>query len=187
MFSGLAGRLGPWKPLGRFAAIAWIAAYALFLLCAFANRPNFLFVDFVNLMIHEAGHPFFSWFHSYQLMILGGTLAELIVPALCAAYFFAHRETPGFAFSAFWFFENFLYIGTYMEDARAEALPLVGSGDHDWNILFSAWGLLLQDVRIGETTRLAGWAGMLAVVLWLAWRTFRAAPRSAEFHAQGTR
>jgi hypothetical protein len=164
-------RIGPWKPIGRGAGIAWLAAYALFFVYALANRSGFLFIDFVNLIIHEAGHPFFSWFGSYALMILGGTLAELIVPLLCAAYFFFRREVAGFSFSLFWLFENFLYIGTYMADARAEALPLVGSGDHDWNILFSRWGLLLQDTRIGGTTRVLGWLGMLAVCAWLAWQT----------------
>lgn len=165
---------GPWKPISRGAAIAWLAAYALFLIYALANRSGFLFIDFVNLIIHEAGHPFFSWFGSYALMILGGTLAELIVPFLCVVAFFFRREVAGFAFSLFWFYENFLYIGTYMADARAEALPLVGSGDHDWKILFGRWGLLLQDTGIGGTTRLLGWLGMLAVCAWLTWQAFRA-------------
>src|SRR2546427_4689979 len=34
-----------------------------------------LFVDNVNLMIHEAGHFFFSWF-GHTVMILGGTRSE---------------------------------------------------------------------------------------------------------------
>ena len=163
----------PWKPMSRGTGMAWLVAYALFLVYAFANRPNFLFIDFANLIIHEAGHPFFGWFGSYTLMILGGTLGELIVPLLCAVAFFFRREIPGTAFALFWFFENFLYIGTYMADARAEQLPLVGNGDHDWNILFGQWNLLLQDTKIGGTTRLLGWLGMLAVCGWLAWRTFR--------------
>lgn len=158
-----------WKPVSRIAGIAWLAFYALFLLYAYANRPGFLFIDFVNLIIHEGGHFFFSWF-GYTITILGGTLGELLVPFLCALYFFFHRETTGFAFSAFWFFENFLYIGTYMADARAQALPLVGSGDHDWDILFGQWGLLVQDEKIGGTTRILGWLGMLAVLAWLAYK-----------------
>ena len=79
------------------------------------------------------------------------------------------------AFSLFWFFENFLYIGVYMADARAEALPLVGSGEHDWNTLFTQWDLLLKDTAIGGATRTLGWLGMLAVCAWLALRTFRPA------------
>src|SRR6267154_74820 len=131
-------------------------------ICAAAGRSVFLFLDYVNLIIHEGGHLFFS-FLGYTITILGGTLGELIVPLLCAAYFFAHRETFGFAFCAFWFFENFPYIGTYMADARAQALPLVGSGDHDWGILFGQWNLLLQDRLIGELTRGAGWVGMAGI------------------------
>jgi hypothetical protein len=166
-------RFGPWKPVGKAAGIAWLVAYALFLIYALAEHSGFLFIDFANLMIHEAGHPFFSWFGSYTLTILGGTLGELIVPLLCAIAFFFRREVSGLAFSFFWFFENFLYIGTYMSDARAEALPLVGNGDHDWNILFGQWNLLLQDTKIGGATRLLGWLGMLAVCAWLTWQTFR--------------
>jgi len=167
-------RFGPWKPIRRGAAIAWLVAYALFFLYALANSSGFLFIDFANLAIHEAGHPFFGLFGSYGLMILGGTLAELLVPFLCAAYFFFRREIAGFAFAMFWLFENFLYIGTYMSDARALALPLVGSGDHDWNILFGLWGVLPRDTAIGSATRFLGWVGMLVVWIWLAWRAFRA-------------
>jgi hypothetical protein len=106
------------------------------------------------------------------VMILGGTLGELMVPLLCAAYFFTKRETPAVAFCSFWFFENFPYIGTYMADARAQALPLVGSGDHDWGILFGQWGLLSYDTKIGGTMHFLGWTGMIASAAWLAWRTY---------------
>ncbi|MDP9146593.1 MAG: hypothetical protein M3N22_02965 [Acidobacteriota bacterium] len=91
------------------------------------------------------------------------------MPLLCAIYFFWQRDVAAVAFCAFWFFENFLYIGTYMADARALALPLVGSGEHDWEILFGQWGLLMQDQKIGGMTRTLGWIGMLATVAWFAW------------------
>ena len=107
-----------------------------------------------------------------MVMMLGGTLGELLAPLLCAAYFFVHRETSGFAFCSFWFFENFPYIGTYMADARTLALPLVGSGDHDWEILFGQWGLLAQDQRIGGAMRAIGWVGMMGTIGWLAWQTY---------------
>ena len=162
-------KLGPWKPVSRIAAIAWLCFYALFLLYALANRSGFLILDYVNLIIHEGGHFFFSWFGD-TIRILGGTLGELIVPLLCAAYFFFHRETTGFAFSIFWFFENFPYIGAYMADARTASLPLVGSEESDWTILFSQWGLLAQDQKIGATMGTLGYLGMLATMAWLAYR-----------------
>ncbi len=151
------------------AGIAWLCAYGLFLFYAAANRSGFLFPDYVNLIIHESGHFFFGWF-GHTIMILGGTLGELIVPLLCAGYFFIQRETYGFTFCSFWFFENFPYIGTYMADARAGVLPLVGSDESDWSILFGQWGLLLQDQAIGRAMRVIGWLGMLATVAWLAYR-----------------
>jgi hypothetical protein len=155
--------------VSRSALTVWVIFYALFLLYAAFNHSGFLFLDYVNLILHEAGHFFFSWF-GYTIQILGGTLGELLVPFLLAAYFWWHRHTTGLAFCAFWFFENFLYIGSYMADARAEALPLVGSGEHDWEILFTRWNLLMCDTAIGGATRAMGWIGMLAIVGWLIWR-----------------
>jgi hypothetical protein len=160
---------GEWRAVSRGALAAWAACYALFLLYAAFHRGGFLFLDYVNLSTHEAGHFLFGWL-GYTLMILGGTLGELLVPFLLAAYFRWHRHATGVAFCVFWFFENFLYIGAYMADARAQALPLVGTGEHDWEILFSRWNLLTADTTIGGVTRAVGWAGMVAVVGWLIWR-----------------
>jgi len=120
-------QIGPWKSVSRAGAIGWLVFYIIFFLYAAFNHSGFLFLDYVNLIIHEGGHFFFSWF-GYTITILGGTLGELIVPLLCGIYFFRQREVTALAFCSFWFFENFLYIGTYMADARALALPLVGSG-----------------------------------------------------------
>ena len=163
----LEDKLGEWKPVSRLTGIAWLCFYALFLLYAFADRSGFLIVDYVNLIIHEGGHFFFSWFGN-TIMILGGTIGELLVPLLCAIYFFCQRETTGFAFSTYWLFENFPYIGSYMADARSAALPLVGSEESDWTILFGQWGLLAEDQKIGAIMRTLGWLGMLATMIWLA-------------------
>ena len=163
------------KPVSRVAGIAWIVFYVLFLLYAAADRSGFLIIDYVNLIIHEGGHFFFSWF-GYTIMILGGTLGELLVPLLCAAYFWWKRETIAVAFCSFWFFENFLYIGTYMSDARTAALPLVGSEESDWTILFTQWGVLARDQQIGHTMRALGWLGMLFTITWLAYRAYQGPP-----------
>ena len=162
-------QFGPWKPVLRITGIAWLCFYALFLLYALTNRSGFLILDYVNLIIHEGGHFFFSWFGN-TIMILGGTLGELLVPLLCAIYFFWQRETTGFAFCNFWFFEDFPYIGTYMADARTGSLPLVGSEESDWTILFGQWGLLDHDQKIGTIMRTLGYLGMLATMSWLAYR-----------------
>ena len=62
---------------------------------------------------------------------------------------------------------NSAYIGTYMADARSAALPLVGSEESDWTILFGQWGLLAEDQKIGTIMRTLGWLGMLATMIWV--------------------
>lgn len=57
-----------------------------------------------------------------------------------------------------------------MADARAQLLPLVGGGDHDWTNVFSRWGVLSSDTVIAAVVHSAGWLGMLAAWGWLVWR-----------------
>lgn len=159
---------GEWKPVSRVALFGWLAFYTLFLLHAWTDDDGFLLLDHANLIIHEAGHFFFRWF-GYIPTILGGTLMELLVPALLGVHFWVRRETTAVAFCSFWFFENFTYIGRYMADARVQMLPLVGAGDHDWEILFAHWNLLHRDRAIGGAFTFLGWIGVLATVAWLLW------------------
>jgi len=177
--------LDDWKPVSRLGAVICISFYLLFLLYAAAMGPKFLILDFANLMIHEAGHPLFGILggggedgFGHTLMVLGGTLLELIVPFACAVYFFFQRQGFGTAFCSFWFFENFLYIGVYMSDARRASLPLVGGDESDWTILFTQWNLMLHDTQIAHATRTIGWLGMLASVAWFAYRAFHRASQS---------
>jgi len=161
-----------WRRVSRIGGGVCLAPYLLFLLYAWRDTSGFLCLDYANLVIHEAGHPLFSVF-GYTVMILGGTLGELIAPLLCASFFFFQRQTYGLVFSVFWFFENFLYIGTYMSDARTLSLPIVNSDESDWTILFTQWGVLDYDQKIGHFTRQLGWLGMLSVVAWLCYRLYR--------------
>ena len=164
--------LASWKPITPLGGGFWSLAYGFFIIYAWRNTSGFLLPDFVNLMIHEAGHLFFSW-GGHTIMLLGGTFGELFVPLACAAGFLYQRQIYGFVFSAFWFFENFLYIGTYMADARTSALPLVNSDESDWTLLFGQWNILPYDQKIGGFFRFVGWVGMLVMIGWLAYRTYR--------------
>jgi hypothetical protein len=163
-----------WRPVSRWAVVAWLAFYVLFLLYAFSMHGGFLFIDAANLVVHEGGHLLFGWFGP-TLGLWGGTLLQWLVPLLLAAYFFRERQTAAFVFCMFFFFENWLYTATYMGDARAMALPLVTAGnsdyiEHDWNTIFSALGLLPYDTRIAAVVRFMGWCGMLASTAWLGAR-----------------
>jgi hypothetical protein len=167
----MGGREAGLKPVSRAAFVGWTVFYILFLIYAATDVSGFLFLDHANLMIHEAGHAVFSW-GGETLQILGGTLAQIVVPALCTFIFVRRGETLAVSFCAFWTFENLLDIATYMADARTSALPLVGSDESDWTLLFTRWGVLQHDRRIAAWTRTLGWLGMLATVAWLAWIHF---------------
>jgi hypothetical protein len=169
-----------WRPISRWAVVAWLVFYVLFLIYAFSMHGGFLLIDSANLVVHEGGHLLFGWF-GRTLGLWGGTILQWLVPLMLAAYFFRERQTAAFVLCMFFFFENWLYTATYMADARAMALPLVTAGDsdyieHDWNTIFSSLSLLPYDTRIASIVRFIGWCGMLASVAWLTVR-LRAATR----------
>jgi hypothetical protein len=164
----------PWKPVSRPELAAWLVFYVGFMVYAFRAHGEFLFIDSANLVVHEGGHNLFAWFGP-TLCLWGGTLLQWLVPFLLAAYFFSQRQTTGFIFCAFFFFENWLYTATYMADARAMDLPLVTTGDpdfveHDFHAIFTSLGVLDHDTQIAAVVRLLGWCGMLACVTWLTTR-----------------
>ena len=166
-----------WRPLPRWAIVAWIAFYVWFLLYAVRAHGEGLFIDNVNLVVHEGGHLLFRWFGT-TLHVWGGTILQLLVPLLLAAYFLHQRSVAAFTFCMFFFFENFLGIATYMADARAMVLPLVSAEgsdfiEHDWHTIFSSLGLLRYDTTIAAIVRMIGWSGMVACLGWLAARAFR--------------
>jgi hypothetical protein len=163
-----------WRPVSRWAIVAWIVFYVLFLIYALRMHGGYLFIDSANLVVHEGGHLLFGWF-GRTLGLWGGTILQWLVPLLLAAYFFRERQLAAFVFCMFFFFENWLYTATYMADARAMALPLVTAGDsdyieHDWNTIFTSLGVLQYDTTIGGIVRVMGWCGMLSCVGWLAAR-----------------
>lgn len=163
-----------WRPVSTPALTGWLIFYVLFLLYALTNKSGFLFIDHVNLIVHESGHLLFGWF-GRTLGLWGGTLMELLVPFALACYFVFYRQPTAAAFTSFLFFENFLYISVYMADARAQDLPLVTVGDpdqggHDWFNIFSSLGLLKHDTAIAHIVNAIGWIGMLATVAWLLYR-----------------
>jgi hypothetical protein len=174
----------PWQPVSRPAKIAWLVFYGGFLIYAFQAHGQMLFIDLANLVIHEGGHNLFVWFGP-TLHVWGGTILQWLVPFLLAAYFFTHRQTTGFVFCLFFFFENWLYTATYMADARAQVLPLVTTGnaefaEHDWFRIFTDLGVLEHDTQIAAVIRLIGWCGMIGTVVWLALRPAGKAIQSEE-------
>ncbi len=141
---------------------------------------HWIFLDFVNLVFHEAGHVLLG-FAGSTVHYLGGTLGQLLVPALLVPHFLLRQQQPlGAAFCVWWLGQNFGQIAVYMADARDLALPLVGGGDHDWNELFYRFGVLDAGsvASIAAAARVVGVLVMLAGLAWTGWFALPARERS---------
>lgn len=161
-----------WLPLKQAEVYASVTIVgALFLIIGFDDDGFVLLLDHANLAFHEAGHLFFGILGS-TLGLYGGTLGQLVFPIVAVLSFWRRRHAVGVAISGVWLFENFLNIARYMADARAQLLPLVGGGEHDWYLIFIRLGALESDTSIAAVTRWIGWLGMIGCMVWL-WRRFK--------------
>jgi hypothetical protein len=172
-FEGLREQLNePWAPIGWVGASLPLA----FLLLVGVGRTGdgwMPFLDGINLIFHEAGHPIFGLLGWETLTILGGTLMQVLVPLLLAGSFWFKRQALGVALCGQWAGQNLLNISRYMADARSQRLPLVGGGEHDWGELFLQWNLLPKDQVVAGRTAFLGWALMVGWALWLGFRAAR--------------
>jgi hypothetical protein len=155
-----------WKPVPKTVLVTGVAAAVLFWVHALTARSGFLILDYANLPVHEAGHLLFGVFGP-TLGLWGGTLMQLLMPLAFLAYFVRRGETTGASFAAFWFGENCLYSATYIADARTMLLPLVGGGEHDWNLILSRLHLLGSEAGIAGAVRFLGWVIMVLAVVFL--------------------
>lgn len=129
----------------------------------------------INLAIHEIGHLVLRLTGVRFIEILGGTLAQLIVPVAMLGSFLRQGDLFAPSFAGFWLGVNLCNISVYMGDARAQALPLVSVGFHatiihDWNYLLGALGLLRCDRLLAGLTHLLALvviAGSLAYGFWV--------------------
>ena len=156
----------------------WKAGFTLVMavygvICA-RDVTTFRFLDRVDLIAHEAGHLFFSWFGEF-LQIAGGTMGQLFVPAAFTVYFFMRKELFSSSVTLFWIGQNLFNISVYVKDAQAMALPLVsmGGGDaiHDWNYLLAHSGLLRWDRQIGSVVYGLGLIVMIAAIVLAGYRS----------------
>jgi hypothetical protein len=142
---------------------------------------DFRWLDSLDLAIHEAGHLFFA-FDGETLAVLGGTLMQLIVPGAFAVALWRAGDRHGATVPLWWLGQNCWNISVYVKDARAQELPLVGGGEHDWALLLDQWGWLNRDQSIGSAVYVLGVAlyALAVVAGWilLAPVSFRSRIRS---------
>ena len=162
-----------WSPVGGVAAFAAVVFILWLLLRASTGDHWVPLLDSANLAFHEAGHLIVGLLSS-RLSVYGGTLGQLVFPVAAAWQFHRRRHTLGFALCAGWACQSLLNVATYMGDARALQLPLIGGLDpathHDWREIFSRWGMLHLDTTWAAITRATAWIAGVAVCAWLMLR-----------------
>ncbi|MGK2915243.1 MAG: hypothetical protein ACSLE5_12495 [Porticoccaceae bacterium] len=165
---------GPLPP--RALLLAGLALWSWWLIGASidSNYVGNSFLHLINLPFHEAGHVIFRPFGAF-VTSLGGTLGQLLMPAICVGVLLIKTRDPfGAAVSLWWFGENFLDIAPYIDDARAGVLPLLGGnfghsapyGFHDWEYLLTESSLLAYDHAIANASYTLGAAIMLLALAW---------------------
>ncbi len=125
------------------------------------------FLDHVDLAIHETGHLVFRIFGEF-IGIAGGTLFQLIIPAVFVGYFVWRMEYYSAAIVLFWVGQSFLNVWVYASDAVVMQLVLTSGltgsegSFHDWNYMLTRTGLIGSTKTIAGLIRLTGTIVILA-------------------------
>lgn len=130
------------------------------------------FLHLINLPFHEAGHLIFSPFGRF-MMILGGSLGQVLMPMICLGTFLIKTRDPfGASVALWWTAESLMDVAPYINDARDMELILLGgvtgkeTDGHDWNNLLLMTGLLNWDHRLAHLVYNIGILLMLASFAW---------------------
>ena len=132
-------------------------------------------VHMVDLVFHEAGHVLFRIFGVF-VGTLGGSLNQVLVPAVCTGYFLWHGQPAAAAVTLFWAGESVVDVAIYVADGRDMKLPLLAEGlIHDWNWILSELSLRDHAEPIGRVVFALGALVMLAALALLALDLLRVA------------
>jgi hypothetical protein len=123
------------------------------------------------LVFHEAGHVVFRVLGE-TMTVAGGSLGQLVMPAILGAALLWKNRDPFGAAVALWLFGvSLLDLAPYMYDALEPQLVLLNGqvgeeGGHDWIQLFSQFHLLPRAQAIGRAVHAAGVGVVLAALAW---------------------
>jgi len=142
-------------------------------------------LDAVDLAIHETGHLLFAPFGEL-LSFLGGTIFQLAFPVAFVVYFWQRADRHAATVALWWVAQNCWNVSVYVRDARAQALPLVGGGEHDWGYILGRLGWLAHDQALATDIHVAG-AAIYVYSIVAGWRYAWVGPaRQAELGGAAT-
>lgn len=150
-----------------YPKLIFAALLGLYFLSIAWKPLNGSFLDLVDLPIHETGHLIFRLFGEF-LMIAGGSLFQIIVPAVFVGYFWRDGKYYSASIVLFWVGQSILNVYVYANDAVVMQLVLTSGvtgsegGFHDWNYLLSQTGLLKATKAVANIIRLFGTLTIIA-------------------------
>lgn len=162
---------------GRVVVYIGILAWGWqFIRMDFVNNPFEIgdsWMHPVDLVFHEAGHVFFRPFGRF-MTILGGSLGQLLMPAVVMiAFLWRKRNTFGASIGLWWLGQSFIDCAPYIDDALDQKLVLLGGrtgadapGYHDWNNILGDLNMLEQHREIANTADITGTLLIVTALLW---------------------
>jgi hypothetical protein len=153
------------------------------------NEIGASFMHRVNLVFHEAGHVLFMPFGHF-MMVLGGTLGQLLMPAIAATVLLIKNRDPfGASIGLWWLGQSVMDTAPYINDARDLQLMLLGGGTgqdrpgmHDWENILLDLGLIEHERGLALAADRVGEALLLTALAWgacLLYRQYQGLERGA--------
>jgi len=154
------------RKINYFKLVTAVILGWYFLSCAL-NATEWHFIDNIDLIIHEAGHWIFMFFGEF-ITYLGGSINQILIPIIFAAYFFLRRDFYSASVVLLWVGYNIVNVSVYMADAVVMQLPLLGgdSSGHDWNnLLWMTHTLQYTDLFSSITRGIGMFVIIIGIVL----------------------
>lgn len=148
-----------WARWGRTTTAATVAA--LIGATAFVWEREVPLLDGFDLAVHETGH-ILTAFMPDMVMFMAGSVAQVAVPLALALYFLADgRDRAAAVFCLAWAGTSARDVSVYASDAVAQALPLIGGGQHDWAYILGPRGFDALD----RTSEVAGFIAAIGALM----------------------
>lgn len=135
------------------------------------------FLDNIDLPIHETGHLIFRLFGEF-MMVAGGSLFQVIFPAVFVGYFIWHEKYYSAAIVLFWVGQSIINVWVYAADAVVMQLVLTSGftgtegSFHDWNYLLTETGLIGSTKTVAGVIRMAGTLVIIASAVFSIYYSF---------------
>ncbi len=119
------------------------------------------FLDNVDLPIHEFGHLLFRILGEF-IGIAGGSIFQVIFPAVFVGYFVWQRSFYSAAIVSLWVGQSILNVWVYAADAVVMQLVLTSGSTgaegsfHDWDYMLTHFGLLDSTKTVAGIIRFVG-------------------------------